>query len=168
MPNFDRIIDKILKEQTTAPNPVQQALPIPSTQTGQLKTRYPVKSVYAKVLPSQQKALEPARPLPATRLVLKNSYEDRLNKTIQKSEKDKLLKSVEQEDAENEVQTPDSLALKIIDIQLPSVQQKIKENEQLMNQSRNDAVKFNQYSGVSMFWKGVEYGFNYIKKNITK
>ena len=119
-------------------------------------------------MPSQQKALEPARPLPATKLVPKNSYEDRLNKTIQKSEKDKLLKSVEHEDAENEVQTPDSLALKIIDIQLPPVQQKIKENEQLMNQSGNDAVKFNQYSGVSMFWKGVEYSFNYIKKNVTK
>jgi hypothetical protein len=40
----------------------------------------------------------------------------------------------------------------------------IKDNEGLMNQSQDDPAKFNQYSGVATFWKGVEYGFNYLKK----
>lgn len=164
MARFDDFVNKYVKEQTIAPNPVNQALPIPGTQTGQLKTRYPVKSVYAKVLPSQQKTPEPVRPLPATKLVPKNSYEAKLQRTIQKNEKDKIIHDAE-ENAENE--TPDSRALKIIQIQLPGVQQKIKENEQLMNQNKDNAVKFNEYSGVLTFWKGVEYGFNYLQKNIS-
>lgn len=82
MSNFDRFIAKILKEQATAPNPVQQALPIPATQTGQMKRKPAVQSRYAKVLPSQP---EKPRPVPATKIVPKNSYLGKLSDQIRKS-----------------------------------------------------------------------------------
>ncbi|MFZ4600445.1 MAG: hypothetical protein ACOYNN_17530 [Terrimicrobiaceae bacterium] len=163
--DFNTLAQHLIQEQTTAPNPVNQALPIPSTQTGQSRPVYKNLSSREKVI--SQSKMQPVVPVGKTKMAPKNSYEAKLYKTIQRGEKEKIIKDVE-EDAETETNPPDSRALKIIDVQLPSVQKLIKDNEALMNQSKDDAAKFNQYSGVATFWKGVEYGFNYLKKNLSK